>query len=176
MNALAGYLQQDLGVEKGDRVILYMQNSLQFVISYYAILHADAVVPVNPTLVTDELRHYAEDPGAKVALVGQELYGNVAPLIGESSLYKHPAIQEACVIGVPDPRRGETTKAFVVLREEERGKVTPEEIVEWAKAQMAAYKYPRIVEFTDALPKSGTGKILWRELQEQEQQKGARTG
>ena len=77
MNALAGYLQQDLGVEKGDRVILYMQNSLQFVISYYAILHADAVVPVNPTLVTDELRHYAEDPGAKVALVGQELYGTL---------------------------------------------------------------------------------------------------
>jgi fatty-acyl-CoA synthase len=87
VNALAGYLQQDLGVEKGDRVILYMQNSPQFVISYYAILRADAVVvPVNPMLVTDELRHYAEDSGAKVALVGQELHGNISPLVGESGL------------------------------------------------------------------------------------------
>lgn len=87
VNALAGYLQQDLGVEKGDRVILYMQNSPQFVISYYAILRADAVaVPVNPMLVTDELRHYAEDSGAKIALVGQELHGNIFPLVGESGL------------------------------------------------------------------------------------------
>jgi fatty-acyl-CoA synthase len=55
VNALAGYLQEDLGVEKGDRVVLYMQNSPQFVISYYAILRADAViVPVNPMLVTEE--------------------------------------------------------------------------------------------------------------------------
>ncbi|MBA2441343.1 MAG: long-chain fatty acid--CoA ligase [Rubrobacter sp.] len=91
----------------------------------------------------------------------------------ESTLYEHPAIQEAVVIGVPDERRGETAKAVVVLREAERGKVSEEEIVEWSRGQMAAYKYPRTVEFTDALPKSGSGKILWRELQEREQ---ARTG
>lgn len=89
----------------------------------------------------------------------------------ESILYRHPAIQEACVIGLPDEQRGETAKAVVVLREGENA--SAEDIIEWSKGQMAAYKYPRSVEFTDALPKSGSGKILWRELQEAEQQKMA---
>ncbi len=86
----------------------------------------------------------------------------------ESILYKHPAVQEACVIAALDPRRGETVKAFVVLREGQQGTVSELDIVEWSKGQMAAYKYPRVVQFVDALPRSGTGKILWRELQEQE--------
>ena len=89
----------------------------------------------------------------------------------ESTLYKHSAIQEACVIGIPDEQRGETAKAFVVLREGEDA--SAEDIVEWSKGEMAAYKYPRQVEFVDALPKSGSGKILWRELQEKEQEKMA---
>lgn len=89
----------------------------------------------------------------------------------ESTLYKHPAIQEACVIGIPDEQRGETAKAVIVLREGED--VSAEDIIEWSKGEMAAYKYPRSVEFIDALPKSGSGKILWRELQEKEQQKMA---
>lgn len=87
----------------------------------------------------------------------------------ESTLYKHTAIQEACVIGIPDEQRGETAKAFVVLREGED--VSAEDIIEWSKGEMAAYKYPRYVEFIDELPKSGSGKILWRELQEKEQEK-----
>ncbi|MEJ7820296.1 MAG: long-chain fatty acid--CoA ligase, partial [Rubrobacteraceae bacterium] len=90
----------------------------------------------------------------------------VWPAEVESLLYGHPAIQEACVIGVPDEQRGETAKAIVVLREGEDA--TADEIIEWAKSEMAAYKYPRQVEFIDALPKSGSGKILWRELQEKE--------
>jgi fatty-acyl-CoA synthase len=92
----------------------------------------------------------------------------VWPAEVESILYKHAAVKEACVIAAPDPRRGETVKAVVVLLEEARGKISPEEIIEWSKGQMAAYKYPRIVEFVDALPRSGSGKILWRELQEQQ--------
>jgi len=92
----------------------------------------------------------------------------VWPAEVESILYNHPAIQEACVIGMVDPRRGETVKAFVVVRQEQRGMVSEEEIIEWSKGQMAAYKYPRMVQFVDALPRSGTGKILWRQLQEQE--------
>ena len=89
----------------------------------------------------------------------------------ESTLYKHPAIQEACIIGIPDEQRGETAKAFVVLREGEDA--SAEDIIEWSKGEMAAYKYPRQVEFIDALPKSGSGKILWRELQDKEQEKTA---
>jgi len=100
---------------------------------------------------------------------------NVWPAEVESVLYEHPAIQEAAVISIPDERSGEAAKAMVVLREEEKGSVSPEDIVEWAKGKMAAYKYPRQVEFIDELPKSGSGKILWRELQEREQEKIAET-
>jgi fatty-acyl-CoA synthase len=96
----------------------------------------------------------------------------VWPAEVEALLYGHPAIQEACVIGAKDPHRGETVKAIVVLKEAQRGKVAEQDIVDWARANMAAYKAPRIVEFVDALPKSATGKILWRALQEKEQLMG----
>ncbi|HYD61991.1 MAG TPA: long-chain fatty acid--CoA ligase [Noviherbaspirillum sp.] len=92
----------------------------------------------------------------------------VWPAEVEALLYKHPAIQEACVIAAHDPKRGETVKAVVVLRESWRGKVSEQEIVDWARENMAAYKSPRIVQFVDALPKSSTGKLQWRELQERE--------
>lgn len=92
----------------------------------------------------------------------------VWPTEVETILYRHPAVEEACVVATPDERRGENVKAYVVLREAYRGKVTPEEIIEWSKGQMAAYKYPRVVELVDALPKSGSGKILWRVLQDRE--------
>src|SRR4051794_26079019 len=89
VNELAGYLQQDLGVEKGDRVILYMQNSPQFVVACYAILRAGAVVvPVNPMHLTDELRYYVEDSGAKAAIVGQELYPQIS-LLAERGDLRH---------------------------------------------------------------------------------------
>ena len=93
----------------------------------------------------------------------------VWPAEVESMLYQHPAIQEACVIAAHDARRGETVKAVVVLREAWRGKVDEQDIIDWAHANMAAYKSPRIVQFVDALPKSSTGKLQWRALQEQEQ-------
>jgi fatty-acyl-CoA synthase len=85
----------------------------------------------------------------------------------ESAMYRHPAIQECCVIAAPDARRGETVKAVVVLRPGQRGLVQAEDIVAWAHGEMAAYKVPRLVEFVDALPRSGSGKIQWRALQEQ---------
>jgi fatty-acyl-CoA synthase len=71
------------------------------------------------------------------------------------------------VIGVPDACRGETVKALLVLRDEARGSVREEEVIAWARTRMAAYKAPRIVEFVEVLPKSSTGKILWRQLQEE---------
>ena len=95
----------------------------------------------------------------------------VWPTEVESLLYKHPAVQQACVIGIPDPRRGETVKAFVILNEGQEGKVTEEEIVEWSKQEMAAYKYPRFIEFRKSFPTTSSGKILWRKLQEEEQGK-----
>jgi fatty-acyl-CoA synthase len=92
----------------------------------------------------------------------------VWPAEVESMMFGHPAIQEACIISARDAHRGETVKAVVVLREEAKGKVTEQDIINWCKEKMAAYKYPRIVEFIDALPKSGSGKVQWRLLQEKE--------
>lgn len=91
----------------------------------------------------------------------------VWPAEVENMMYEHPAIHEACVIGVPDAKQGEAVMALVALKPGMRGEVREQDIVAWARERMAVYKAPRIVEFIDALPKSGTGKILWRELQEQ---------
>ena len=83
-------------------------------------------------------------------------------------LYAHPAVREACVIGARDAYRGETVKALVVLKKEFSEKIEPNEIIAWAREKMAAFKVPRVVEFVERLPKTATGKILWRELQEKE--------
>jgi long-chain acyl-CoA synthetase len=80
----------------------------------------------------------------------------------EDVLYGHPSVREAAVVGVPDERRGETVKAFVSLLAGETA--TEQELIEYCKSNMAAYKYPRSVEFIDELPKTPTGKILRREL------------
>jgi fatty-acyl-CoA synthase len=91
----------------------------------------------------------------------------VWPVEVEALLYRHPAIQEACVIAARDAYRGETVKAVVVLRAENKD-TTAESIVDWAHGAMAAYKAPRLVEFVDALPKNASGKVMWRALQEAE--------
>lgn len=91
---------------------------------------------------------------------------SVFPEEVEMLLLKHPAIQQVAVVGVPDAVRGESVKAFVVLKENYKGQIKPEEIIEWAKNNMAAYKYPRQVEFRDNLPATGTGKVLRRLLKE----------
>ena len=80
----------------------------------------------------------------------------------EDVLYQHPAVREAAVVGVPDAYRGETVKAVVSLKPGQR--VSAEELMAHCKANMAAYKYPRQIEFLDELPKTVTGKILRREL------------
>lgn len=93
---------------------------------------------------------------------------NIAPAEVENYLYQHPAVQEAAVIGVPDSYRGETVKAFVVLKENSKGAVTEDEIITFGKEKMAAYKAPKVVEFIDELPKNLTGKVLRRVLRERE--------
>ena len=114
--------------------------------------------------ITDRLKRMINAAGFKVW-----------PAEIESMMYEHPAIQEACVIAARDERRGETVKAVVVLKAQARGQVTEEQIVEWCREKMAAYKVPRVVEFADALPRTPTGKVMWRALQEREN-RGAAAG
>jgi long-chain acyl-CoA synthetase len=83
----------------------------------------------------------------------------------EDVLYGHPAVREVAVVGVPDEYRGETVKAYVSVKA--GAEISEEELIAWAKEQLAAYKYPRSVEFVDELPKTTTGKILRRELRAQ---------
>ncbi|HDZ55903.1 MAG TPA: long-chain fatty acid--CoA ligase [Pseudomonas xinjiangensis] len=96
----------------------------------------------------------------------------VWPAEVESLMYAHPAIREVCVISTPHPRRGETVKAVVVLAAGHED-TTAETIITWCQDNMAAYKCPVVVEFGDSIPKSPTGKIMWRLLQEDEWKKSA---
>lgn len=82
----------------------------------------------------------------------------------EDVLYEHPSVREAAVVGVPDAYRGETIKAFVSLRTD--ATATAAELVAHCRKHLAAYKYPRAVEFLDEIPKTPTGKILRRELRD----------
>lgn len=94
---------------------------------------------------------------------------NVYPREVEEVLYEHPKVQEAVVIGVPDAYRGETVKAFVVIKEGET--CTEEELDQFMRSKLAAYKVPRIYEFRKELPKTAVGKILRRTLVEEEKEK-----
>jgi long-chain acyl-CoA synthetase len=91
---------------------------------------------------------------------------NIYPADIEAVLFENPKVKEAAVIGTPDEYRGETVKAFVVLKEGETA--TQEEIIAFCKERMAPYRVPRTVEFRDDLPKSMIGKVLRRELREEE--------
>jgi fatty-acyl-CoA synthase len=91
----------------------------------------------------------------------------VWPVELENIFYQHPAIQECCIVASPDERRGETVKLFAV-RAPGHDAVDAESLVAWARERMANYKVPRKVEFVAALPRSSTGKIQWRALQEPE--------
>ena len=108
--------------------------------------------------ITDRLKRMINASGFKVW-----------PAEVEALMFRHPAIQEACIISARDAYRGETVKAVVVLRADAKGKVTEDDIISWCKENMAAYKYPRVVQFVDVLPKSGSGKVMWRALQEAEE-------
>ncbi len=94
---------------------------------------------------------------------------NIYPRDIEEVLYTHPKIMEAAVAGINDPYRGETLKAYIVLKEGES--MTEEEVTEYCKANLAAYKVPKLVEFRDELPKTMIGKILRRMLREEEEKK-----
>jgi fatty-acyl-CoA synthase len=86
----------------------------------------------------------------------------------EALLFQHPMVKEACIIAAKDAHRGETVKAVIVPKPEAKDTIDAEQVMEWARTKMSAYKVPRIVQFVDALPKGGTGKVDWRSLQEAE--------
>ena len=87
---------------------------------------------------------------------------NVYPREVEEVIYEHPDVVEAAVVGVPHEHYGEEIAAYVVLSP--GAKADSESLTEWIKERVAAYKYPRTIEFIEALPKGATGKILKREL------------
>jgi fatty-acyl-CoA synthase len=107
--------------------------------------------------MTDRLKRMINASGFKVW-----------PAEVEALMFKHPAIQEACIIATRDAYRGESVKAVVVLRASHKGQVSEQDIIDWCRENMAVYKIPRTVQFVDALPKSGSGKVMWRALQEAE--------
>ena len=107
--------------------------------------------------ITDRLKRMINASGFKVW-----------PAEVEALMFRHPAIAEACVIATQDAYRGESVKAVVVLREAARGTTSEQAVIDWCRENMAAYKCPRTVEFVTALPKSGSGKVMWRLLQEKE--------
>ncbi len=85
----------------------------------------------------------------------------------ENLMHGHPGVAEACIVSAPDAYRGETVKAFVVKRAGHEA-LSAEQLRDWCRANMAAYKVPALIEFADSLPKSGAGKVMWRALQERE--------
>ncbi len=106
--------------------------------------------------LTDRLKRMINASGFKVW-----------PAEVESLMFRHPGIQEACVIATRDSYRGESVKALVVRRAGHRH-LTEADVIDWCRGEMAVYKVPRHVSFVDALPKSGAGKVLWRQLQQAE--------
>ena len=106
--------------------------------------------------MTDRLKRMINASGFKVW-----------PAEVEALMFRHPAIQEACIIATKDAYRGESVKAVVVLRASHPA-TTAQEIIDWCRDTMAVYKVPRVVQFVSALPKSGSGKVMWRALQEAE--------
>ncbi len=126
---LAGFLQQRCGVQKGDRVLLQMQNSPQWVVAFYGILRADAmVVPVSPALLTEELRHVATDSGARVAIVAQDLWPRLAPLAG-----------------------GPVSHAVVATYSDALTARTELEVPDFVRAPRSAPAHPAAVAWADAL-------------------------
>ena len=115
------------------------------------------VDPEGYFFLTDRLKRMINASGFKVW-----------PAEVEALMYRHPAVAEACVISTPDAYRGETVKAVVVLRPGFAGTLTEADMMAWCKDNMAAYKYPRVLEFVEKLPKSGSGKVMWRQLQDDE--------
>ena len=91
---------------------------------------------------------------------------NIYPREVDEVLFQHPKVEFGIAVGVPDEYRGETLKAFIVLKQGETA--TGKEIIDFCKEKLAPYKVPKLVEFRDSLPQSAVGKVLRKELRSEE--------
>jgi long-chain acyl-CoA synthetase len=126
-------------------------------------------------LYTGDMGKFDEDGyvyflGRKKEMIKSSGYA-IAPEEVEEFMMRHPAVKQAACIPIPDPKRGEAVKAFVILDQDHVGTISEQELITWAKGKMAAYKYPREIEFCQEIPKSTSGKILRRILREEETSK-----
>jgi fatty-acyl-CoA synthase len=184
-NTDARVLDVDTGAEKGPgETGEIVVNGPQVFKGYWNKPDADASVFLELDgkrfFRTGDLGHYDEDGYFFVTDRLKRMINasgfKVWPAEVEAMLFAHPDVSEACVIASRDDKRGETVKAVIVPRAHARDRIATEagaaaladEIVAWARAEMAAYKVPRRIEFVEALPKTGTGKVFWRKLQEAE--------
>jgi long-chain acyl-CoA synthetase len=126
-------------------------------------------------LYTGDMGKFDEDGfvyflGRKKEMIKASGYA-IAPEEVEEFMMRHPAVKQAACIPIPDPKRGESVKAFIILNQDHVGNVSEQELIEWAKGKMAAYKYPRAIEFCQEIPKSTSGKLLRRILRDAEAKK-----
>jgi acyl-CoA synthetase (AMP-forming)/AMP-acid ligase II len=121
---------------------------------------------VNGWLHTGDLGHYDEDGYIYIVDRKKDMIvsggENIYPREVEEVLYRHPAVSECAVFGIPDPKWVEAVHAVISLRE--GATATPEELIEFCKRKTARYKAPKSVEIVEEIPKSGTGKILKKEM------------
>jgi fatty-acyl-CoA synthase len=187
-NTDARVLDVETGAEKGPgETGEIVVSGPQVFLGYWKRPEADASVFLELDgkrfLRTGDLGHYDEDGYFFITDRLKRMINasgfKVWPAEVEAMLFAHPDVSEACVIASRDDKRGETVKAVIVPRPHARERVATEAgaagladaIVEWARGTMAAYKVPRRIEFVESLPKTGTGKVFWRALQEAEDKK-----
>ena len=145
----------------------------QIMMGYYKKPEDTKKVLVNGWLFSGDIGMFDEDGYLSIVDRKKDMIiaggYNIYPVEIDNILFDHPKILEACTIGVPDKYRGETVKAFVVVRPGQ--KLTEEEVVKFCKERLAAYKVPRSIEFIPELPKTVVGKILRRKLRDIEMEK-----
>ena len=143
----------------------------QIMMGYYKKPEETAKVLKDGWFLTGDIGCFDEDGYLKITDRKKDMIiaggYNIYPVEVDGVLFDHPKILEACTVGVKDAYRGETVKAFVVVKAGET--LTKEEVIEFCRKNLAAYKVPKIVEFIDELPKTAVGKVLRRKLKEREE-------
>jgi acyl-CoA synthetase (AMP-forming)/AMP-acid ligase II len=162
--------EQDKEVAIGQEGELVFRGP-QIMKGYWLRSEATAEVLQGGWLCTGDIGKMDEDGYITIVGRAKELIKasgySVFPAEIEDFFYKHEAIHEVAVIGVPDAYRGETIKAYVVLKPDYQDKVTEQDLLEWGRSHMAAYKTPRMLEIRQSLPHTGSGKLLKRLLVEE---------